>query len=159
MPATLQIGIFLITVVRFVYGAYRFQEEGPGELPRGALVWNLVGTLVLFALFYITGLAILDADTFYRAMIYVHVWDLLWFAILFTAFRGSKGITKKVIISFIILDLLTVVWLLFIQAHLHSHFMGKAEISMIVFAVLDFAWNHEFFFSPDAWRDKQLKRL
>src|SRR4051794_2488649 len=55
--ADFQLVVFLVTLLRFVYGAFRFHEEEPDDLPRWVLVWNLTAMLLLFVLFYIAGLA------------------------------------------------------------------------------------------------------
>ena len=48
---SLQLLIFLFTLVRFVYGAYRtleVVEESSEELERWVLIWNIPGMLMLF---------------------------------------------------------------------------------------------------------------
>src|ERR1044072_6876700 len=51
VPATLHLFIFLFTVIRFIYGAYRYADEverADKELEGWVRLWSIIGTLVLF---------------------------------------------------------------------------------------------------------------
>ncbi len=79
VSSSLQVFIFLITLIGFVFGAYRVHEEFKKSHEKligwGSL--NFVGTLVLFILFYITGLTIKNAEPFYACLGIVHFWDFI----------------------------------------------------------------------------------
>jgi hypothetical protein len=152
-----QLGVFLLTLLRFVYGAYRFHEEEPEELPRWVLVWNLTAMLLLFVLFYITGLAIIHPVPFYLTFGFAHGWDFVWFVVSIKS-TGLPEPLKKVARTFVLIDVLTVGllwllwWLLYRYITLRA-FSASAAIIMFLLAALDIMLNADFFFRPEKWRE------
>jgi hypothetical protein len=150
---SLQLLIFLFTLVRFVYGAYRVHEvceEISGTLASWITAWNIPGTLGLFLLFYINGLSVHNATPFYASLIVVHLWDLAWFVVP-TAF--SKKIDKdlkSVMRSFLVIDVVTVA-LLAVALAIQSYLAIAGALIMIAMGIIDFRVNRKFYFDQN-WR-------
>jgi hypothetical protein len=152
---SLQLFIFLLTLVRFVYGAYRTLEvieESSEELERWVLIWNIPGMLVLFVLFYITSLSVQQPEPFYTGMILVHVWDLLWFIIPALFSDQLEQDMKHVMRKFLVIDILTVILLLLLLKFSGVYFAFTGAAVMVLLAALDFSLNRRFFFYRDKWR-------
>jgi len=147
-----QVFAFLITLVRFVYGAYRMHEgiEQSPDLERWVLMWNIPGTLVLFTIFYLTGLSVLKPEPFYVCLGAVHVWDLLWFIVPAIFSDQLDKELKNVMRRFLLLDVITVVALVIMiectDADLSASIIGA--VIMTVMASLDFWLNRVFYFHP-----------
>ena len=154
-PRSALLAVFLFTLLRFVYGSYRINDEvqnspvEEGALPR---FWNLVATLVLFVLFYATGLSVRHAGTFFISLLAVHAWDWLWLMSM-ALFSEVAGL-KKVMRRFVIIDTLTIVALASLIWLTDSIHRNVAIALMIVFGLADFALNRDFFFRPSVWRER-----
>jgi hypothetical protein len=153
VPRSWLLLIFLFTLMRFVYGSYRINDEvqtspvDEGALPR---FWNLIATLVLFVLFYATGLSIRHAEPFFISLLAVHAWDLVWLVSM-ALFSKVAGL-KKVMWRFVVIDVLTIAALAS-SIWLAGGVRRNVAISlMFVFGLADFVWNSDFFFRPAAWR-------
>jgi hypothetical protein len=157
VPASLLVIVFLLTLLRFVYGAYRFHEEcqdSSTTLKPWAQLWNIAATLVLFVFFYLTGLSIQHAQPFYIGLIAVHLWDFIWFASIVVWTDNLTDILRKTMTKFIIIDVVTI-GLLALTLFFTNKYRGKAAVMMFVLAIIDFAWNRKFFFHPAEWRASQ----
>jgi hypothetical protein len=152
VPRSWLLLVFLFTLMRFVYGSYRINDEvqnlpaDEGALPR---FWNLVATLVLFVLFYATGLSIRHAGPFFISLLAVHVWDLLW--LISMAIYSKVAGLRKVMWRFVVIDVLTIIALassILTTDGVHRNF---AVALMFVLGIADFAWNSDFFFRPSVW--------
>jgi hypothetical protein len=154
VPRSWLLLVFLFTLMRFVYGSYRINDEvqnlpaGEGALPR---FWNLVATLVLFVLFYATGLSIRHAGPFFISLLAVHVWDLLW---LVSMAVFSKGVgLRKVMWRFVVIDVLTIIALASSILPTGGVHRNIAISLMFVLGLADFVWNSDFFFRPSVWNN------
>jgi hypothetical protein len=146
----LQLLIFLVTLIRFVFGAYRVHEEieAPANKPeRWVSAYSFVGTLVLFVLFYIAGLSVGSADLFYATLVLVHCWDLIWF-ILPAAFsdRLSPAL-KQACRKFLIIDVFTIPSLILVVAYAADYVSIIGGVLMLLLATVDFLWLRKFYFS------------
>jgi hypothetical protein len=151
---SLQLLIFLFTLIRFVYGAYRVHEvfeESPGAFEAWLVAWNMVGTLMLFVLFYLTGLSVQNAGPFYTSLVVVHCWDLLWFIIPAICSNKIDGDLKSVMRRFLAVDLLTVLLLVGL-AFANYHLAITGAVVMVLVGMTDLLWNRRFFFHPNSWR-------
>jgi hypothetical protein len=154
VPRSWLLLVFLFTLMRFVYGSYRINDEvqnlpaDEGALPR---FWNLVATLVLFVLFYATGLSIRHAGPFFISLLAVHVWDLLWL-ISMAVFSKVAGL-RKVMRCFVVIDVLTIIALAASILTTDGVHRNVAISLMFVLGLADFVWNSDFFFRPSVWRD------
>ena len=107
---TLNVAAFIVTLVRFIFGAYKLGEEAAvrncGPIKR---IWNTFAPMVLFGLFYLTGLWVKWTGLFYAGLLLVHVWDLLWLSVV-SGSHGNKlgNEAKNALNSFIALDIVTV---------------------------------------------------
>lgn len=158
VPTSLLIIVFLLTLLRFVYGAYRFHEEcqeASISLKSWAQLWNIAATLVLFVFFYLTGLSIQHAQPFYVGLIAVHLWDFIWFASIVVSTDSLTNNLRKIMHKFIVIDLVTVGSLALTLLFFSTKYRGKAAGVMFLFAIIDFAWNRKFFFHPVEWRASQ----
>jgi len=160
VPTSFLLFVFLITLLRFVYGAYRFHEEAreaSADIEPGVQLWNIFATLLLFVFFYITGLSIQHAEPFFIGLIVVHLWDLIWFivTVVFTNSLGSN--IKRVIRNFVIIDALTILLLAVTISYLRDSYRNQAAFIMLVAAAADLLWNRKFFFHPEEWRKQNSK--
>ena len=155
IPASFLVIVFLLTLLRFVYGAYRFHEEcqlGTTNLKSWAQLWNIAATLVLFVIFYLTGLSIQHAQPFYIGLIAVHLWDFIWFVSIVAWTGNLTGNLRKIMQNFIVIDVVTVVLLALTLLFFSTKYRGKAAVVMLVLAIIDFIWNRKFLFHPEEWR-------
>ncbi|HVG28280.1 MAG TPA: hypothetical protein VM864_01035 [Pyrinomonadaceae bacterium] len=155
VPRSALLLVFLFTLMRFVYGSYRINDEvqtstaEEGALPR---FWNLIATLVLFVLFYAAGLSIRHAGPFFISLLAIHVWDLLWLVSM-ALFSKVPGL-KKVMRRFVYIDVLTIIALaasIWLTDSLHRN---VAISLMFALGLADFVWNSDFFFRPALWRER-----
>jgi hypothetical protein len=153
VPRSALLLVFLFTLMRFIYGSYRISDEvqnlpaDEGALPR---FWNLVATLVLFVLFYATGLSIRHAETFFTSLLAVHAWDFIW--LLSMAIFSKVAGLKRVMWHFIIIDVLTIIALassLWLTDGVHRN---VAITSMFALGLADFIFDGDFYFRPAVWR-------
>lgn len=158
--SSLQVLIFLITLIRFVFGAYRVHEEYEKLHVKqmGWRGWNFVGTLVLFILFYLAGLSIKNAQPFYACLVGVHLWDFIWF-ILPTFFCGHLDANlKSVLGKFLIIDFLTILFLsIWVAFSTNTSYAGGTAI-MACSAIIDFWWLWKFYF-PSTGIKKILDKI
>lgn len=154
VPASLLVVVFLLTLLRFVYGAYRFHEEcqeSSTSLKPWAQLWNIAATLVLFVFFYLTSLSIQHAQPFYIGLIAVHLWDLIWFVSIVVWTDNLTGPLRNTMYKFIALDIVTI-GMLMATLVFSPAYRGKASVIMLSLAIIDFIWNRKFFFYPAEWR-------
>lgn len=153
VPRSALLLVFLFTLMRFIYGSYRISDEvqnlptDEGALPR---FWNLVATLVLFVLFYATGLSIRHAETFFISLLAVHAWDLLWLSSM--AFFSKVTGLKRVMRNFVVIDFLTIVALalsIWLPGGVHRN---VAITLLLALGLADFIFNGDFYFRPTVWR-------
>ena len=148
VPPSLLVGVFLWTLLRFVYGAYRFNDEfqqSSKQLKPVAQFWNVGATFVLFVLFYLTGLSIQHSNPFYIGLIFIHIWDLIWFLVLFTWIERTQSL-RTVMKTFVFLDLVTIVALASTLYVFSPDYRGKAAVVMFGLGIIDFVVNRSFFF-------------
>jgi len=148
--------VFFFTLVRFMYGAYRYHEEDPPRMDAMFLLWNIISMLLLFVLFYFAGLTIRNADTFYMLIAVVHGWDTIWFTV---TQHWTKGKTKYLLIRFIVLDLLTVAvlgafWKLgMFRPDQSRRLLWCGGSMLIIIGLVDFIWNKKFYFPSEDTTD------
>lgn len=156
VPSSFLLFVFLVTLMRFVYGAYRFHEEShnaeSNELGSWSLLWNIFATLVLFVMFYLAGLSIRHAKPFFICLIAAHLWDLIWFATTLIAPNSMADSLKAVMRKFILLDLVTVLLLAILILAFRYHYRTKAAILLLLLSIADLYLNRSFFFHPEEWR-------
>lgn len=150
-PSSIQFVVFLLTLVRFVYGAYRVVEECD-DTSGGIEIWNIPGLLGLFVLFYITGLAVRHTEPFYVALAAVHAWDLGWFIMPSIFSDRLRQRMRTVVRSFLVFDVLTIGALLLPLFFARGYFEIIAPTFMVLVGVADFWWNRAFFFYPSQWK-------
>lgn len=161
VPASWLVLVFMVTLLRFVYGAYRINDEvqnTPNDVQgASARFWNLIATLVLFVLFYATGLSVRHARPFFIALLAIHAWDFVWLVSMAIALRRER-VLRNVMSKFIVIDTATVALLAFLIWYFPDHFRGKAVVLMIALAVADFIWNANFFFHARDWRSRASEK-
>jgi len=150
---SLQLLIFMFTLIRFVYGAIRIHEIFPdatANMRPWRVAWNVMGMLMLFIFFYIAGLSVQHAKSFYSSVIGVHLWDLVWFGVLVAGAGDLRKDLKGVMSTFLIVDAATVILLL--VAIWLDHFLSIIGASvMVAVGTADLLWNRRFFFHPNSW--------
>ena len=151
----IQVVIFLLTLIRFIYGAHRILEtveESSPTLEWWANLWNILGMVMLFVFFYMTGLCVLHPIAFYSGLIAVHVWDFLWF-LRFTSSSDALGKELKYVMRrFMWIDFLTVAILTVLVWPLRDWAVAGGAIVMVLLAVVDAIWNYKFLFRRDCMR-------
>jgi hypothetical protein len=155
VPASLLVIVFLATLLRFVFGAYRFHEECQEPaitLKSAARLWNVAATLVLFIFFYLTGLSIQHTQPFSVGLISVHVWDIIWFVIILVTDTFPNNL-RKVMLKFVIIDSITIALILILNLLFPAGYRTQLAIGMIILAIADVAWNRTFLLQPAKWRD------
>jgi len=109
-----------------------------------------MGMLMLFIFFYIAGLSVQHAKSFYSSVIGVHLWDLVWFGVLVAGAGDLRKDLKGVMSTFLIVDAATVILLL--VAIWLDHFLSIIGASvMVAVGTADLLWNRRFFFHPNSW--------
>jgi len=144
-----QFSVFFFTLIRFMFGAYRFHESEPPLKHPFFLLWNTIGMLILFVLFYFTGLTIRNSMSFYALSLVIHIWDFIWFTPLVFALNGDL---KTLVGRFMILDTATVLVLgLFLWCrYFHSGpntLLWRGGAALFSIGIFDFVWNRRFYFS------------
>jgi len=146
---SVQVFVFLITLLRFVYGAHRLLDCLETQQPKlewWTSLWNIFGMLMLFVFFYMSGLSVRHPVPFYTCVVAVHVWDWIWFN-RFTSSSDSLPTDVKVIMRrFMWLDAATVVALVPMIAFIQTTAVWLGAIIMIILAVVDAWWNFSFLF-------------
>ena len=149
-----QLTVFLLTLLRFFYGAYRFHESIPARADDRGAFWNIVGMFGLFVLFYLTGLAVKSTVPFYALLGLVHVWDFVWFTVS-KLLRPMTGLLNEAVCKFIVIDLVTILCLVsLLVADLkgklpNEWFTGLSALTMVILALIDIGINWKFFFPQD----------
>lgn len=154
-----QLGVFVFTYLRFVYGAYRYHEEEPDEPGFPTLVLDAVGMFILFIFLYLTGLAVKNTILFYELFIVFHFVDVLWFAVAQWSRSLPSGL-KKVGARFAVLDVISLCFLVamwslgLFSLQWQRCLAWVAGALFIVIGLADFWWNRDFYFFPRQWREK-----
>lgn len=154
---SLQVIVLLLTLIRFVYGAYRVQEASQKvDLEKWVLPWIIPVLLVLFVFFYIAGLCVGNPVSFYASLVVVHAWDLLAFLLPIVWSDKLNQPLKKAIRLFIGIDLATIAVLLALTLCMAQTkpLSWWAASFMVVCAVIDFCLNRKFYFLGDASPDQ-----
>lgn len=89
-----QLFVFLFTVTRFYWGTIRYQEEVPEVRGTPHLVLGLVGAVLVFSIFYVTGLLVKHPGVFYWSLCLALFIDLLWFVIVGAVLEMPSEIHK-----------------------------------------------------------------
>ena len=72
--------IFFVTAFRFYLGSLRYHQMRGGQFSRfRSLVWDVIGTLIIFTGFYVCALSLRSHENFYPFMGVLHVCDIAWF--------------------------------------------------------------------------------
>jgi len=127
---SLEFAVFFFTLLRFMFGAWRFQEETKDDPSSWMMLWNTCMTIAVFLAFYAMGLSIKSQLlTFYEIFALAHLIDVIWFApiilltikgrlktqkppaILRSLLRGNSPNADVAAMKFFVLDLATIVWL------------------------------------------------
>lgn len=106
-----QLIVFVFSVTRFYWGSIRYHEEAPEDKDTPHLVVGLVGAILVFATFYVTGLLVKNPTMFYWSLAAAHIVDLFWFIIAAAWLEMSLEI-QKLWSWYILFDAVTVVLLL-----------------------------------------------
>ena len=150
-PTFLQFLIFVVTLVRFVFGAYRVHEEleAPQTKPeRWVVAYSFVGTLVLFVIFYIAGLSVGSAVLFYATLVLLHCWDLLWFILPAVFSDRLSPALKQACRGFLLIDVFTILSLILVVAYAADYVSIIGGALMLLIAAVDFVWLRHFYFPP-----------
>ncbi len=149
--------VFLFTLLRWVYGAYRFHEALPPDPKLWVFFVDAIGMIGLFVLFYLAGMSVRSARPFYIFFLILHAWDFIWFLPLWW-FQSLPSALNSVAIKFIAFDLLTLVllgFLLWYLANRGNWLQAVAGSVLILIGIMDFICNYAFYFS-ESWQPDGL---
>jgi hypothetical protein len=131
--------------VRFVYGTYRFHEQVEEGLEHWLRLWNAGATLIVFVLFYVAGLCVRNPQPFYASLIIVHGWALIWYGVVLRFSTRMQNL-RSVMLSFIVLDVITVITLFLVLYFFPNHARSLGLGFMVALAAIDIGLNWKFFF-------------
>jgi hypothetical protein len=100
--------VFFITAFRFYLGSLRYHQMRGGQFSRfRSLLWDVLGTLIIFVGFYVSALSLRSRGNFYPFIFILHICDATWFggAWLIDVTPPAQQVLMK---RFILLDLATV---------------------------------------------------
>jgi nucleoside 2-deoxyribosyltransferase len=146
-----QLAVFIITFLRFVFGAYRYHER-ERELPtfRG-IALDAAGAFILFLFLYLTGFAVKNTILFYELFIAFHVIDLVWFTVAIHV-GAMPSQARSTCTSWLVLDAISIAFLLALflagfydESHVRM-LSWVAGAAFIALAFVDFLWNWKFYF-------------
>ena len=151
--------LFFLIIVRFLYGALRFQEEmAPGDSSVLAL-WNVLMALGLFVVLSLSGQVVRFPLPFFSSLIAVHLVDWVWFGINVHLGQFADRI-ESVMRQFMFIDLVTTVTLAGVILIRHSAgfndwvFLFLGGMILVTMSIYDLVKNRAFFFHPDQWRNE-----
>lgn len=170
----LQFVVFLLLIMRFFAGAFRFHEEAVEldnrpEFEGRAFgsVFNLIMTFLLFSLFFVGANQVFSADLIYVVIFLIHAVDTIWFLVTIYYFKFLMKLSWKepmvypasrfLAISLITMAVMFVlVW--FPQQDpmltLETRFDVKLAVLGFLFliGIADFLLMKDFYIHPKKWR-------
>jgi hypothetical protein len=141
-----QLFLFLFTIVRFYWGAYRYHEETP-ETGTQHFIVGIVGAVLVFSGFYITAVYVANTQLFYAGLFLVSVFDLVWFAVLFPWVESGNALRRTTSI-WVALDLLTLLVLgifLFVLSGSRLWMQGIVLLVLLLIGLVDFRFLWGFY--------------
>jgi hypothetical protein len=156
-----QFPVFIFTLLRFYWGAYRCNNEMPESQTKGGLAINVLGAFLLFGGFYITAMSIQTTKLFYSLIVIFHVLDWLWFLIANAHVKKIDASLLTVTSCWQFFDLITVVlflgasWgldLLFPPAYYVPQYFSLAVLFGV--GIWDFKKFWPFYMDEPDWRTK-----
>jgi nucleoside 2-deoxyribosyltransferase len=146
-----EFAIFLITLLRFVYGAYRFHEVLRSHPPLWIFIIDAVGMIGVFIIVNLAGMCVRNALLFYGLFLLFHAWDFFWFTLLYILSPLPDDLAR-VAFSFIVFDLATMVFLGLVLRYLRASaaLQYAAFFLLLGIGLLDGWWNYSFYVS-DNW--------
>ena len=167
--------MFFVLFLRFYFGAIRYVETEPKNTKLAIRAINFLFAFFLFCVFYLVALAVAQPAFFYILIVLLYAIDALWFIVALVLSYvwyvrdadlqpGEVRIasSRRVMIAFLFLSLVTIVYGLFSYPLFHASITDKAATSahwhflFVLFALsaIDFLMLHSYYFSNDAWREK-----
>lgn len=170
--------VFVIFLMRFFIGSFRFHEEAAADAQHTyrvdssfGTVFSTTMTLIMFSLFFLGAREVFATDKFYVILILIHLVDLFWFAVIW-AYLGIKcGLRRSspsvypviVFLIYTIISMLLIIGAIHVGASytektylevLESDFNVMAFILAVVFVVsiADFYWMYGFYAQPRSFR-------
>ena len=156
-----QLVVFFILLARFYGGAYRYNNEhrqGPHVSTVTGKIINLVGTFLLFLLFYITATNVWTLDLFYVLILLIHLLDSAWFGYSITRLKNSP--LGYIAGCFLAWNFLTLVLSAAAVAFLWGNFWydGGIVLQIVLLSIIlsvslvDWIVLRQFYFKPEEWR-------
>jgi hypothetical protein len=150
-PTFLQLLVFVVTLIRFVLGAYRVHDELEvhcEEPEPWVVAYSFVGTLVLFVIFYFAGLSVGSASLFYATFVLLHCWDLSWFILPAIFSDHLSNALKSACRRFLVIDAFTIPLLILVLIYGAGNVSIIGGSLMLLIAIFDFLWLRHFYFPP-----------
>jgi hypothetical protein len=105
-----QLVVFLLVLVRFYWGSFRYYQQEPKLQGNPELAIDFIGAILVFVGFYVTSLLLRTAALFYWAIGLLHIVDFVWFLLASTCLALVDGM-RKVATWFLLFDVATCVGL------------------------------------------------
>jgi hypothetical protein len=145
--------IFFATAFRFYLGALRYHQMRGPYLAMQSLIWDVIGTLIIFAGFYACALSLRSQGNFYPFMGILHVFDSIWFGVAWVI--GTVPLEQQLFMRrFIFYDLVTVflfamiaflLWILHFSFGPPFVFQGFCFCVLLGIGIWDFYRNAAFY--------------
>ena len=160
--ATLQLLVFLFTVIRFYWGVLRYNEAVSPVEGTPHLFLGLTGAVVLFSTFYVTGLMVRNPSMFYWTLAVANLIDLSWFLILSWFLTGDAWLPRtpqiqKIWRWYVIFDFLTLtallllIWFRYVCPRYYHIFNGVALAAVAGIGTWDLHRFWAYYTKADNW--------
>jgi len=145
--------IFFVTSFRFYLGAMRYHQLRAQPSQLRLLLFDILGTFILFIGFYLCALSIKSYLNFYLFMGILHFVDFLWFSGALAIAKSSAG-PETHMGRFVLLDGVTMALFIIVAGAFFIYgwsfgapyiFQGICFAVLLGMAVWDFLWNRKFY--------------
>lgn len=159
-----QLVVFMVMTTRFYWGTYRYNEEAPQSEGTPQLILGLIGAVLVFSSFYVTGLLVRNPRLFYASFALTHVIDLFWFLIAATWLKPPLEL-QKVWSWYKLFDVVTIISLLVLIGVGHFAPARRSVCNWAGLAVLvavsfwDFRELWPYYVNKTTWRSELLGAL
>jgi hypothetical protein len=154
-----QLLVFLLCVVRFFWGVYRYNDETPESDAIVHFVLGMVGAILVFGAFYLSAVYITNITLFYLGVLVVHAADVGWFLVVLSLDKGASQPMKRVTVTWIAFDFITLAVLVggyFALGLFHHNLWVQGITLLLLFAIgaVDVWWLWPFYSDKLEWRSE-----
>lgn len=166
-----QVIVFFVMILRFYLGAIRYVNAEPANVAFLVRVVNFVFAFLLFCVFYIIALSVIDSAYFYTLFVVLHIIDAAWFliALALLKLRDTPEVSGEIKLSatcwiiwtFFIFSAITILYgLLSYPLIFNQSIHAKEPISahwwflgvLVTISLVDFWAHFEWYFHFEKWK-------